>query len=214
MIERAPRWSKSHQTGNPTMWKATFCQLMIASSTFVVTCFMRYATNKSKLTWFMNIFNALYTEWITFCWCIFYFNIVKGAKMEFKDLYGDSMTNDLDGETLRKLWSRYLLLLSAVKKINAVFGINVLFSFCYIYIWLMSDIYSLVSELLRSEPDKMIMLTYVLLIILQVFKLSILVYQPPKCLGYVRKFKTRIACYPSESSHLEEVNQFQLFFLS
>lgn len=193
------------------MWLVPFYQLIIAALGLVISCILIYLRSQSQLIWFFNIFNAIFTEWVTSCWCVSYFNIVKGAKLEFKKLYEESAAKDLDRETLRKLWSKYLVLFCAVKKINAVFGINMLFCFSYVYIWLMSDIYSLVHGLLHPGHDKIEKYSLALWMCLQLFKLSLLTYQPQKCLDYVRKFKSRIAFYSSDSDHLEEVRQLQLF---
>lgn len=151
-----------------------------------------------------NICINLYTELITHIWVFAYYNHLLRLRMAFEDLCSASLVEDFNVVTLRECWSRYLYLRGLVVRINRIQGLNAIFCVAFIYVWQLFNSYALLVELLKDDPDKVVVAYQIVWIFVQGVKLFVLIYQAPKCTGLVARFRMRLANYSSEENHIEE----------
>lgn len=176
---------------------------------FIAYCIIfmeRIPFSLSKLPNFlMTCLINSFTESVTFGWCFTYFTIIRDIRTEVTKLYDESVKDDLSAEALRNIWSKYLSLFSAIRKINFVFGINALLCHTFVYVWQLDNGYAFLHGIVQPNPPKFELAVMVAWIIIQSFKSIVLVIEPPKCKEYIRRLRMRLAFYPTECSHIEEV---------
>lgn len=175
----------------------------------VITASLVLSSFEFKVGQFLpNVCIDVYAELIIHIWIFSYFNNLLRLKMAFEDLYSASLAEDLTVAALNDCWRRYLYLRGVVVRINRTQGLNAIFCVGYIYVWQLNELYALLVELLKDEPDKRVAVSRMIWAFVQSFKLFVLIYQPPKCASLVQKFRIRLANYSSEGNHIEEVGVF------